>query len=86
MIQGRFSLSCGGCDEQVEIGPLLINNRFHGFNGKDYGFGVYHIEWPNLEALAPEGWVAFDPYTQCCYCPECWASIVETDEAVIEDA
>lgn len=28
--------------------------------------------------VAPEGWIAFDPYTGCCYCQDCWAAIEAT--------
>ena len=30
--------------------------------------------------VAPDGWVAFDPWTKCCYCPECWAEIMAPNE------
>ena len=28
-----------------------------------------------VQSVTPEGWVAFDPYTHCTYCPKCWAEI-----------
>ena len=28
-----------------------------------------------LVECAPAGWVAFDPYTNACYCLECWVEI-----------
>ncbi len=30
-----------------------------------------------IQGVAPQGWVAFDPYTHCTYCPKCWAEIVQ---------
>lgn len=32
-------------------------------------------EWPSVEEVAPKGWVASDPRTGCCYCPDCWEVI-----------
>jgi len=37
-------------------------------------------EFRTVEDVTPEGWVAFDPYTHCCYCPECWASVIADDD------
>ena len=34
----------------------------------------------SAQGIAPQGWVAFDPYTSCTYCPECWAEIVSIPE------
>jgi hypothetical protein len=25
--------------------------------------------------VVPDGWVAYDPYTYCTYCPKCWEGI-----------
>ena len=66
-----LKLSCGGCDATAEVGP--VRRRFYGVNGKDYGIGRYAID--PVEDFAPKGWVMFDPYTQCTYCPECWDRI-----------
>lgn len=30
---------------------------------------------PSLLAACPDGWVMFDSYTYCTYCPGCWAQI-----------
>jgi len=71
-----LTLLCGGCDAvTVATGPL--RKRFHGTHG-DYGFGAVAVDDP--EALAPEGWVMFDPYTYCTYCPKCWAEIESAQE------
>ena len=29
--------------------------------------------------------MAYDPWTHACYCPECWAAIVEPDEETDEE-
>ena len=29
----------------------------------------------SIQDVAPDGWIAFDPYTGCCYCPKCWKDI-----------
>ena len=62
---------CGGCFKSEEW--KRPQRRFISINGKGYGFGSYKTD--DLESVAPDGWVAFDPYTGCTYCPECWASI-----------
>lgn len=67
----RLLLSCGGCDATAE-GTALLRKLFYGTRG-DHGIGSYHIG--NPEALAPDGWVMFDPYTQATYCPDCWEVI-----------
>ena len=68
----KVTFECGGCFAKVE-GTRWLQRRFDSLNGKGYGFGVYRTETP--EDVAPDGWVAFDPYTGCCYCPACWADI-----------
>lgn len=69
----RLLLCCGGCDATIEVGPL--RRRFHsiqhGIGG--HGWGAWKLDDPT--ELTPEGWVMFDPYTQCTYCPTCWATI-----------
>ena len=67
--------SCGECRATVE-GTTYLRKGFRSFSGRDYGFGS--TVWrTSVEDVVPEGWVAFDPYTHCCYCPECWKGIVE---------
>lgn len=69
-----LKLSCGGCDATADAtGPL--RKRFVSFSGQDHGFGTIQLDG-DPEDLAPEGWVMFDPYTFCTYCPDCWASIL----------
>jgi len=64
-------LSCGGCDATETVGPL--RRRFLSVQGRDHGLGFYRVDDP--QNLTPEGWVMFDPHTQCTYCPECWDRI-----------
>lgn len=70
----KITLSCDGCD--AETGPHNLPRReFHSFNGKGYGFGVWHH--PGLDDVPfPDGWLHSDPITGCTYCPECWADIM----------
>jgi hypothetical protein len=71
------TFSCGGCFKEVK-GLRPLRRNFHSFSGKGYGFGVYRDEKP--QDVAPEGWIAYDPYTLACYCPDCWAEIEEPEE------
>ena len=71
-------LSCGGCDATAE-GTRPLKSEFVSFSGRSYGFGSMLQE--KATAVVPEGWIAFDPYTGCCYCPKCWALIVGDIEA-----
>jgi hypothetical protein len=66
-----IELSCSGCmDATIRVGPL--RKRFHGTRG-EWGWGSASVD--SIEDLTPEGWVMFDPYTYCTYCPSCWAGI-----------
>jgi len=71
-----INFSCGGCFKEAK-GTTFLRRRFHGVNGQSYGFGSWKTD--PIESVAPEGWVAFDPYTACCYCPDCWAEIENGD-------
>jgi hypothetical protein len=69
----RLTFVCDGCHKEAP-GTGFIEKHFVSVSGRSYGFGSYrYVKSP--ADLAPEGWMPFDPYTQCCYCPECWASI-----------
>lgn len=73
------TFECGGCFRK-EPGTGFVRNNFRSFSGRSHGFGVY--KEMSVTEVAPDGWVVFDPYTQCTYCPDCWASIERgTDEA-----
>ena len=74
-----LTYSCGGCNAKAD-GVRPMRREFRSFSGMTYGFGV--ATWADTpETLAPKGWMASDPWTYCTYCPECWRSIVEKDEA-----
>jgi len=74
----KVIFECGGCFEKAEA---TMRRKFVSLSGKGWGFGSYHTD--NIDDIAPEGWVAFDPYTQCTYCPSCWKAI-ESPEAIAE--
>lgn len=68
----RLILECGGCFAKAEgTGPL--RREFRSFSGRSHGFGTYCIR--PVEELTPPGWIMFDPWTGCTYCPTCWAEI-----------
>lgn len=72
----EITYRCGGCDATAESGRVKAEH-VPIFGG---GSGWCKRVVPTIEQAAPEGWVAFDPYTLCCYCPECWASITAPRE------
>lgn len=78
----HVTFECGGCFKK-EPGTKWISQHFQSFSGRSYGIGSYVRD--TIEDVTPEGWIAFDPYTQCTYCPECWASIV-TDIVPAQEA
>lgn len=62
---------CGGCDAEAK--SRALSRRFESVSGRSYGFGRWIYDTP--ESVAPAGWVVFDPYTGCTYCPSCWREI-----------
>lgn len=66
---------CGGCPKE-EPGTHWLTNSFTPFIPGG-SFGTRHMT--TAQDVAPEGWIAFDPYTQATYCPECWAGIESDD-------
>lgn len=77
----KVVFECGGCAARVET---FANAKFVGFTGRSHGFGT--VVEDKISNIAPKGWVAFDPYTYCCYCPECWSGIVAAIEEGPADA
>lgn len=73
----KIIYSCGGCDAVAEARAerRTIVDRPRAFVVDGVAFDRCRVETDTIESVCPEGWVAFDPYTHCCYCPECWASI-----------
>ncbi len=63
---------CGGCDEMAD-GTRSIRKIFKSVSGRSYGIGTAGVE--SVEAVTPEGWVAYDPFTYCTYCPACAAGL-----------
>lgn len=43
------------------------------------GTGILSRRNQDPQQIAPKGWMAFDPYTGCCYCPMCWGKIENGD-------
>lgn len=69
----RVKFKCSGCFTETEF--FSIKKIFTSFSGRDHGFGTYRTE--SIEEKAPDGWVAYDPHTQCTYCPDCWKEIMK---------
>jgi len=69
---------CGGC-EATAWGTDWLRWEFRSFGGRSHGVGNV-IASNTVEDVCPEGWVACDPYTHACYCPECWVSIMAPEE------
>ena len=65
--------SCGSCDAEAD-GTKWLESKWTSVTGS---WGYYVDTTP--QDVAPEGWVAFDPYTKCCYCPKCWEEILSPD-------
>ena len=65
-------LNCDGCEASTQGGSMYRHL------GPRVGHSLYLR--PTLEAAfeaaVPDGWVAYDPWTYCTYCPDCWESIV----------
>lgn len=61
---------CDGCEAKAEA---RLRSEFVSVSGRSYGFGR-RVE-DKASEVAPEGWIPFDPYTGCCYCPKCWQGI-----------
>lgn len=64
---------CGGCDA-VAQGTKPLYKPFHGSQGS-WGFGQHR--WDAIETVAPEGWLAADPWTAMCYCPTCAKEVMD---------
>ena len=78
MIEVKFS--CSGCDAEA-WGTAPLTESFVSITGRSYGFGSYRPD-NTVRDVTPDGWVAYDPYTNVCYCQECWKQI---EDGVAED-
>jgi len=77
MITVSIKLDCYGCDATAEA-SVKARRMFASMTGKDHGLGSYHLDMSLEDAITaatPNGWVAFDPYTQVTYCAKCWDEI-----------
>ena len=69
---------CSGCDAKAD-GTKPLRKEFVSVSGRSYGIGS--AQWAvRVEDVVPEGWMPFDPYTYCTYCPKCWRGIERTPE------
>lgn len=71
---------CDGCSAKVDgtrsLRPLIVPiDRVAPFTSGS----LAHKQGP--QDVAPEGWVAHDPWIYCTYCPECWAKVLAPDAA-----
>ncbi len=78
----KLMFQCDGCLAEAE--GKSPSSEFISFSGRSYGFGSRH-ESP-IRELSPDGWIAFDPYTGCTYCPECWKSIEDSTTEIDTEA
>lgn len=76
----RVTFECDGCDARASA---TLSRHFESFSGKGWGFGSYRHDTP--QDVAPAGWITFDPYTSCTYCPSCWSGIERTADGDTHD-
>ena len=62
------TFNCDGC-KATAAGTKPLRSKFISITGRSHGFGSYKNA--TADEVAPEGWLAYDPYTRCCYCPDC---------------
>lgn len=74
-----IELSCDGCDATTQ-GTTSVKPT----STPVWGGDMWRRDEPNIAPAVPAGWVAFDPYTRCTYCPSCWTEI-EADPATTEE-
>ncbi len=68
---------CGGCPAEADGTTWLARHTEVLHNTPDGQYVRYSI--PDVQTVAPEGWIAHDPWTGCCYCPTCWAWLLSDD-------
>lgn len=69
----KVLFECGGCDAKAE-GTDRLRREFVSITGRGYGFGSARPA-NTIEDVTPAGWVAYDPWTYCTYCPACYAEV-----------
>lgn len=65
-------LRCDGCVAAMPVRAGKIRQHFVSVSGRPYGIGGMHQV---VHLQPPDGWWAFDPWTNCTYCPTCRAGI-----------
>lgn len=71
-----LTFSCGGCEATAAgTAPLYCAANVV---GRSHGMDRVRFTVDHPQKCAPEGWVAYDPYTSCTYCPGCW-KVIECD-------
>lgn len=76
----KVIFDCDGCTATAE-GTQSLRSRFEQVTPLT---GYWHPF--RVEDAAPEGWVPSDPYTGCCYCPDCWRGIEQAEPPEDDDA
>jgi hypothetical protein len=74
---------CNGCQAAVEVKGLIRRWKTitpNAITAHGIAYDRCRVDTPDIESAAPEGWVAFDPWTGMTYCPTCWASIVGDEQ------
>lgn len=69
----KVIFECGGCDAKAE-GKDRLRVAFRSVSGRSHGFGRA-VPVNTVEDITPDGWVAYDPWTYCTYCPKCYAEV-----------
>lgn len=70
----HVTYECDGCDNKTE--PVHLWCKTTRLNSS-----FVQRDYPQPRDAAPPGWIAYDPYTQCCYCPECSAKLFGEEAA-----
>lgn len=67
----KVTFQCDGCDASESE---CLEREFVSLTGRPWGFGSYREK--SVREVTPKGWIAFDRYTGCTYCPACWEEII----------
>lgn len=79
----KIKFSCDGCFAEADGTRRLERHTCPAFRGEfpRDGSGCFVVhEYDTVQDVAPNGWMPFDPYTGCCYCPKCWGEIEGASE------
>lgn len=75
-----LEFKCGGCLVKAKGTKTL--NPARALRGGWIAEG----EAAKAQDAAPEGWIAFDPWTHCTYCPACWDYVRGAGETEEEES